>query len=66
MMATLLSIVAGVISVNRLLTDSAVQQEGRFIRLEESVKALREDVIEQKQIRLQRGSNGYYDSNTNK
>jgi len=66
MMATLLSISVGVISVNRALTDSAVSQEARFIRLEETVKSLREDLNEYKQMQSKGGKNGYSNGDPNK
>ena len=59
MLSVLLSVVGGVMSIKNTLTEAAVSQEARFTRIEEQVKALREDVIEQKEIRYQRGSNGY-------
>lgn len=57
MIGVILSIGAGVISINRTLTDAAVSQEARFIRLEETVKSLREDLNEYRQIR---NNNGRY------
>jgi hypothetical protein len=63
MMATLISICVGVISVNRALTDSAVTQEARFIRLEETVKSLREDLNEYRQEATRRENGRYSNGN---
>jgi len=62
MIGVILSIGAGVISINRTLTDAAVSQEARFIRLEETVKSLREDLTEYKQMQLKEAKNGYPNS----
>lgn len=45
MIGVILSVAAGVVSINETLTRGAVEQEARFIRLEETVKALKEQII---------------------
>lgn len=66
MIGVMLSIGVGVISVNKTLTDAAVTQEARFIRLEETVKSLREDLNEYRQTQLKGNGNGYSSGNLNK
>ncbi|BFM38901.1 hypothetical protein OLK001_08270 [Synechocystis sp. LKSZ1] len=60
MIGVMLSIGVGVISVNKTLTDAAVTQEARFIRLEETVKSLREDLNEYRQTQTRNNNNERY------
>jgi hypothetical protein len=51
MVGVLISIVVGILTINRTLTEAAISQEARFIRLEEQVKSLKEDIQEYKELR---------------